>query len=354
MGKSDSLLRSQSVPTGEGSSYRRRDGERHVGSRRRARSLHLALPPAARALRGQRGVVSEAPQLCVVVVTWNDATRAAAAIDSFFALPEVRREPERFALIVSDNGSHDGTPEILRARYGQRILVLENGANLGFGAGCNRAFAALDATYYYLLNPDGQVLPGALSAMLDFFACHPRAGIAGSRVLNPDGSLQESCGEFDTWLGAFLRSSAWGEIPPLRRYANGYALRAWGYGQERRVDIVIGAAMALRSSTIRRLGGFDERFFLYQEEVDLCKRAARAGIETWFVPASVALHEGMGSAISRGAVERHKRAGRRRYWIKHHGRLWYYSLCAALVVRYALYAAPLVGGALLLRRALGR
>ncbi len=294
------------------------------------------------------------PQLCVVVVTWNDATRAAAAIDSYFALPEVQREPERYALVVSDNDSHDGTAESLRARYGQRILVVENGANLGFGAGCNRAFAAVDAEYYYLLNPDAQVQPGALRAMLDFFARHPQAGIAGSRVLNPDGSIQESCGEFDTWVGAFLRSSAWGELPPLRRYANGYALRAGGYDRERRVDIVIGAAMALRRSAIQRLGGFDERFFLYQEEVDLCKRAAGLGIETWFVPTSIALHEGMGSAISRGAVERHKRAGRRRYWIKHHGRLWYYALSAALVVRYALYAVPLAGAALLLRRALGR
>ena len=204
------------------------------------------------------------------------------------------------------------------------------------------------------MNPDAQLRPGALAAIIDFFARRPQAGIAGSKILNPDGSLQESCGEFDTWLGAFLRSSAWGELPPLRRYANGYALRRWSYDDERRVDIVIGAALAIRRDTIERIGGFDERFFLYQEEVDLCKRAANAGIGTWYVPGSVAVHEGMGSATSRAAVERYKRAGRRLYWIKHHGRLWYYALCAALVGRYALYAAPLLGGALLVRRALGR
>ncbi|TAM59160.1 glycosyltransferase family 2 protein [bacterium] len=314
----------------------------------------MAVPAAARAFCRQRGDVSAAPELCVVVVTWNDAARAAAAIDSFFDLPEVRNRPERYALIVSDNGSRDGTAQSLRTRYGDRIAVLENGANLGFGAGCNRAFARVDAPYYFLLNPDALLRPGALDSMLDFFARHPEAGIAGSRVLNLDGTVQESCGEFDTWLGAFLRSSAWGELPPLRRYANGHALRAWNYGDERRVDIVIGAALALRRSTIRHLEGFDERFFLYQEEVDLCKRAAGAGLQTWFVPSSVVQHEGMGSAISRAAVERHKRAGRRRYWIKHHGRLWYYALCTALVARYALYAAPLAGGALLLRHALGR
>ncbi|MDE2571593.1 MAG: glycosyltransferase family 2 protein [bacterium] len=292
--------------------------------------------------------------MCVVVVTWNDATRAGVAIDSFFALPEVQRDPQRYALVVSDNGSADGTPEVLRARYGQRIRILENGANLGFGAGCNRAFAAAPAELYYLLNPDAALRPGALAEMRELFARRPAAGIAGSRILNLDGSLQESVGEFDTWLGAFLRSSAWGELAPFRKYANGYNLRRWSYDDERRVDIVIGAAMALRRSTVERLGGFDERFFLYQEEVDLCKRAAGMGIETWFVPASLAVHEGMGSASSRAVVERYKRAGRRRYWLKHHGRLWYFALCAALIGRYALYAAPLAGAALVVRRALGR
>ncbi|HVA36306.1 MAG TPA: glycosyltransferase family 2 protein [Candidatus Dormibacteraeota bacterium] len=295
-----------------------------------------------------------APEICVIVVTWNDATRVTTAIDSFFALPEVRDEPGRYELVVSDNGSQDGTPEALRARYGDRVRIVENGANLGFGAGCNRAFAASGAGVYYLLNPDAELRPGALAAMIDFFARRPQAGIAGSRIYNLDGSVQESCGEFDSWVGAFLRSSAWGELPPLRKYANGYELRAWGYDDERRVDIVIGAAMAIRRATVERVGAFDERFFLYQEEVDLCKRAADAGIETWFVPSSEAAHEGMGSATSRAAVERYKRAGRRLYWVKHHGYLWYYALCAALAGRYALYAAPLAAGALLIRRALGR
>ncbi|MHB8140434.1 MAG: glycosyltransferase family 2 protein [Vulcanimicrobiaceae bacterium] len=283
------------------------------------------------------------PELCVVIVTWNDAQRAFTAIDSVLALPEVQSDPQRYTLVVSDNASTDGTPALLRERYGERIHLIENAENLGFGAGCNRAFAACDAQVYYLLNPDARLCSGALAAVLDFFSRTPEAGIVGSHICNPDGSLQESCGEFDTWIGAFLRSSAWGDAAPLRRYANGYRLRAWGYDSERRVDIVIGAAMALRRNVVQRLGGFDESFFLYQEEVDLCKRAADAGIATWFLPSSRAVHEGMGSSRSRAHVERFKRAGRRRFWIKHYGYWWYSSLCIALVGRYALYVAPIIG-----------
>jgi len=183
---------------------------------------------------------------------------------------------------------------------------------------------------------------------------HPRCGIAGSRIYNLDGSVQESCGEFDSWSGAFLRSSAWGEWPVLRRFANGAKLRAWDYESERRVDLVIGAAMVIRRKLLAEIGPFDERFFLYHEEVDFAKRAAAAGWETWYVPSSAAVHEGMGSARGLYNVERRKQRSRRAYWLKHHGRVWYGSLVAALVARYFLYAAVVVAAGFALRRVLQR
>jgi GT2 family glycosyltransferase len=181
-----------------------------------------------------------------------------------------------------------------------------------------------------------------------------RCGIAGSRIYNYDGTIQESCGEFDTWLGAFLRSSAWGEWPVLRHFSNGFALREWGHAATRRVDLAIGAALLIRRKLFAEIGTFDERFFLYHEEVDFAKRAANAGWETWYVPASEAVHEGRGSARGQYNVEARKQASRRKYWVKHHGTFWYASLVAALVGRYVLYAALLAGGALWLRRAAAR
>jgi GT2 family glycosyltransferase len=295
-----------------------------------------------------------APRVDVVVVCWNDRAKIVTALDSVFALPEVIADPSFANVVVSDNGSTDGSVDFLRSRYPGKLQIVENRSNLGFAAACNRAFAATSAPYVFLLNPDAELKPGALATIVDFMDAHPRCGIAGSRIYNYDGSIQESCGEFDTWTGAFLRSSAWGDLPPLRRYANGAKTRAWGHADQRRVDLAIGAALCLRRTAIDELDGFDERFFLYHEEVDFAKRAALAGWESWYVPASEAVHEGMGSARGNYNVESRKQSSRRKYWIKHHGRAWYYALVAALVGRYALYAAIVSGGVLAVRRALAR
>jgi N-acetylglucosaminyl-diphospho-decaprenol L-rhamnosyltransferase len=291
----------------------------------------------------------------VVLVCWNNADRILAALDSVFALSEVQADPGFANVVVSDNGSSDGSREAIRARFGARVQIVENGANLGFGAACNRALERTRAPYVYLLNSDATLKDRALATVVEFLQAHPRCGIAGSRIYDPDGSIAQSCGEFDTWAGAFLRSSAWGEWPPFRRFANGAALSDWDYRSERRVDLVIGAAMAVRRELFERIGGFDERFFLYHEEVDLARRARDAGYETWFVPASEAVHEGRGSSLGRDAlVERRKQHSRRRYWIKHHGKLWYLSLGAALAGRYVLYLG-LAGACVAVgRRFLGR
>lgn len=288
----------------------------------------------------------------VVVVCWNDKEKIATALDSVFALSELREDPSFATIVVSDNGSSDGSREYITERYHGRVQIVENGANLGFAAACNRAFAATASEYVFLLNPDAELKDGALREIVAFMDAHPRCGIAGSRIYNYDGSVQESLGEFDTWSGAFLRSSAWGEWPMFRRYANGAALRAFSYDEPRKVDLAIGAALAIRRTLIDEIGAFDERFFLYHEEVDYAKRAHDAGWETWFVPASEAVHEGMGSARGQYSVEHRKQASRRKYWMKHHGPVWYYGLVGALVGRYALYAGVAAGAVLAARRLL--
>lgn len=290
----------------------------------------------------------------VIVVCWNDKGKIATALDSVFALSEVASDPLFANVVVSDNGSADGSREYLRERYGERVTIVENGANLGFAAACNRAFARTSSPYVFLLNPDAELKDRALAEAVAFMDAHPRCGIAGSRIYNYDGSIQQSCGEFDTWAGAFLRSSAWGEWPPFRRFANGAGLRDFRYDRERRVDLAIGAALAIRRALIDAIGPFDERFWLYHEEVDYAKRAAEAGWETWFVPASEAVHEGMGSAKGQYNVEARKQRSRRKYWLKHHGPIWYGTLVAALIARYVLYlgvaAAAVTLGRLVLRR----
>ncbi|MBC5829396.1 MAG: glycosyltransferase family 2 protein [Candidatus Eremiobacteraeota bacterium] len=289
----------------------------------------------------------------VIVVTWNDRDNAIKALDSVFSLSEVQTDPDFANVVVSDNGSADNTVQALRARYGSRITVIENGKNLGFGTGCNRAIARTSGRYIFLLNPDAVLRNGALAGIVNFMDANPRCALAGPKIFEWSGGIAESCGEFDTWVGAFLRSSAWGDLPLLRKFANGAQLRAWNYDQPRKVDLVIGAAIALRRSVIEEIGAFDERYFMYHEEVDLAKRVAAAGYETWFYPSSEAVHQGQGSSRGR-SVEKLKQRSRRQYWIKHHGRLWYAALVAALVGRYVLYAGTLSAALFAARRVFSR
>ena len=295
------------------------------------------------------------PRVDVIIVNWNGRDKLATALDSVFALGEVKADPGFANVVVSDNGSTDGSLEFVRERYGDRVSIVENGSNLGFGTACNRAIERTSAPYVFLLNPDAELKDRALANAIAFLDENARCGIAGSRIYNYDGTIQPSCGEFDTWTGAFLRSSAWGELPPLRRFANGAALRGFTYDKARRVDLVIGAAAAIRRTMLDEIGPFDEQFFLYHEEVDLAKRAAGAGWESWFVPSSEAVHEGMGSANGRyRQVEVRKQTSRRRYWIKHHGYAWYFALVAALVGRFALYVAAAAGALFAIKKLIER
>ena len=285
----------------------------------------------------------------VIIVNWNDADDLVTALDSILALPEVKADPSFANIVVSDNASTDDSLARVRQMYGARVVVIENGSNLGFAAGVNRAVERTTAPYIFLLNPDATAKAGALRHLVDFMELHPQCALAGPKIYEADGSVAESCGEFDSWIGAFLRSSAWGELAPFRRFANGAALRRWDYSDARQVDLVIGAALMVRRSVFEALGGFDERFFMYHEEVDFARRVYEIGYETWFVPNAEATHTGQGSSGGRG-VEAYKQRSRRKYWVKHHGRLWYYSLCAALAGRYLLYGAVLGGAAIVVRR----
>jgi len=286
------------------------------------------------------------PQVSVIVVSYNAAQELENCLRSLAALPELAADPGFAQIIVSDNGSRDDSVARAAAAY-PAAVVLENGANLGFAKACNAGARLAEASLLLFLNPDARAHPGLLRYAVQAFAEDPDVGMAGAKLLHEDGSIAESCGEFDTWWQAFLRSSAWGELPWFRSQSNGYRLRRWGYHSERDVDVVVGAAMFVRASVFCELGGFDERFFLYHEEIDFARRVWRAGYRVRYLPQCVVTHRGEqgGSAKSWGksGVLGHRQRSRRLYWLKHHGRAWYYSLVAALIGRYVLYVGVLIG-----------
>lgn len=203
-------------------------------------------------------------------------------------------------IVVVDNASTDGSVSMVRRDY-PGVVVYANAANPGYGAAANQAVAACRSKYVLLLNSDTRLAPGTVRALSAYLDQHPRAAIVGPRLLNPDGALQPSCYSFPTPLHVFLEESTLIRIvrviPGLR---NGFQ-RTWSHAHSRVVPWVLGAALALRREAFEALGGFDESFFLYAEEIDLCYRMHAAGWETHFTPEASVIHVGGASTRQRRA-----------------------------------------------------
>jgi N-acetylglucosaminyl-diphospho-decaprenol L-rhamnosyltransferase len=167
-----------------------------------------------------------------------------------------------------------------------RLIVNER--DLGFSANANHGIAATKAPFVIVANPDTEPEPGAVAALRDFAADHPRAGVVGPKLVFPDGRLQSSRRRFPTVSGTLVRRT------PLRRVLGRTQRAHYGLDEEAtrpvQADWLLGAFLFLRREMLDELGGFDERFRLYGEDIDLAYRAAKAGWERWYVPAAVVKH----------------------------------------------------------------
>jgi N-acetylglucosaminyl-diphospho-decaprenol L-rhamnosyltransferase len=213
----------------------------------------------------------------VVVVNWNAGASLRRCLASLAA------EPHEVVLV--DNASTDGSTAAARACLpGLRVVEAER--NLGFAAGANRGAAAARGEVLVFLNPDAQVLRGAITTLLDALAVAPAAGIAGGGLVSESGRWQPASAHFGPVRHLLLDTSVGRLGARLRRAPH-------------RVDWVYGTFMAVRRDLFQQLGGFDPRYFLYGEDMDLCYRAARVGARTILVPQARAIHAGHVSAAVR-------------------------------------------------------
>lgn len=242
----------------------------------------------------------ERPEIAVVLVTHD--TRE-PLLD---ALASVRGAE----VIVVDTASADGTAEAVRRAFPE-VKLLE-GPNDGYGAAANRGIAACSAPFVLLLNGDVVVRPGALRALADHLAAHPRAGLAGPRLESPDGTLQRSCFAF---LGTARLAV---EKTALGRWLGRWSVHYGPDDRPRQAPWVLGAALALRREAFDAVGGFDPAFFLYGEEVDLCYRLWQAGWEVHYAPAATVAHLGGASVAARPEAEVRRVDSARLFYRKHY------------------------------------
>ncbi|HEX5386999.1 MAG TPA: glycosyltransferase family 2 protein [Gemmatimonadales bacterium] len=221
--------------------------------------------------------------------------------------------------VVVDNGSSDGTAEMVRGEFPGVDLVIDP-SNRGYGAASNQAVARTATPYVLLVNGDTLVAPGALDALADYLDAHPRVGVLGPRLRNADGTLQPSCypflGTVQSWLEKTALGRAAARVPGLR---DRVLLVNSGHDRARAVPWVMGAALALRREAFDAIGGFDESFFMYAEEVDLCRRLRNAGWEVHFAPVTDVVHRGGAStAPIRGAMALERVRSATRFYRRHY------------------------------------
>jgi GT2 family glycosyltransferase len=194
-------------------------------------------------------------------------------------------------VVVVDNASSDHSVEMVKADF-PWVTLRENKINPGYGAAANRAIACCTAKYVLLLNSDTLLRHGAIQALASYLDSHPRAAIVGPRLINPNGTVQGSCYPFPTPVNTLLVNTSLGRLVGYVPLLRDYYLPTWRHNTARLVDWVKGAALAIRREAFEAVGGFDESFFMYCEETDLCYRLWSAGWQVHFAPVTSVVHIG--------------------------------------------------------------
>ena len=254
------------------------------------------------------------PDLSVIIVNWNVRALLRRCLHSILARPH----PCSLEVIVVDNGSTDGSAEMVRTEFPQAHLIA-NPDNRGFTAANNQGLTVARGRYVLLLNPDTEVVGDALETMVTFADAHSDVGVVGPQLLNPDGTVQSSRRRFPSLATALFESTWLQPYAPHRLLARYYVLdRPDDEVQD--VDWVTGAALMARREAVEQVGPLDEGFFMYSEELDWCRRFRAAGWRVVYLPtARVIHHEGKSSEQVLPARHIHFQTSKIRYFRKYHG-----------------------------------
>jgi GT2 family glycosyltransferase len=252
------------------------------------------------------------PRVTVVVPSWNTRELLARCLESVISTAE-QGDCE---IVVVDNASSDGSAELARD-FHSSVRLIANVQNVGFARACNQAIAASRAPYLLFLNSDARLLPGTLRALLELAALHPRCGAAGVQVRDGSGGFQASHARFPSWPQELLVLSGLGRLLYGSTYPSHGPDDALG---AQPVEWVSGACLFARRTALDEVGGFDEAYFMYGEEMDLCYRLRRSGWQVWYEPTARAVHLGGGSSSHR-SIEREADlyCGRVRFFRRHYG-----------------------------------
>lgn len=255
--------------------------------------------------------------ISVVIVSWNAKAYLEECLQTLLEPPPSRS----MEVIVVDNASSDSSPEMVEARF-PGVKLIRTGKNLGFAKANNLGIRKSRGKYISLVNSDVKLVPGCLDALADYLDQHPRVGNVGPRVLNPDMTMQSTCRRFPGLWNNFCTATGLASTFKKSRFLAGEHMFFFPHDRVMEVDVLVGCFWMLRREAVAQVGALDERFFMYGEDLDWCRRAWNAGWKVVFVPTGKAIHYRGGSS---GSQPVHLAVAQQssviRYWHKHHGPL---------------------------------
>ncbi len=276
------------------------------------------------------------PRVTIVIVTYNSAEFIGECLDSLVG----SFESGFVKVILVDNGSSDGTAQLVNESY-PWVEVIRSEYNGGFGAGNNLALGRLEGDYCFFLNPDARLDEGCCEKLVRFLDGRSDVGCVGPAVLDVKGRRVVSYHVYTSLYTSLWSAAGLQRIIPLNRSGGRWEVRRRPPGKPVEVDRILGAAMMIRRQALDDVGGFDERFFLFSEEEDLCLRLKHAGWKTCYYPDAQVIHRGAASIgqnapLATAAADWSRYLYMRKHYLRFSAEISRLVWIIALFIRYLL------------------
>ena len=270
-------------------------------------------------------------KLSIIILNYNTKDITLKCIESVVSQYKKDLKNAEVELLVADNGSKDGSAERIKAsKFISFLTLLENEENLGFTKGNNRAAKYAKGRHLLFLNSDTYIKDQGFLKITDFLNSNPKVGIVGGKLTNNDGSLQRSAGKFYNLFNIFLMLLGMERIGFVRSSPSKIS----------RVDWVSGACLMIRRDLFEKLSGFDENYFMYMEDMDLCFRAKNRGFLTYFYPDVKLIHIQLGSSNRTFAIKNIYKG--LLYFYMKHGNFLSYSIVKSMIY-FKAYLLIIIG-----------